>query len=64
MMILRVKKDVIIYHPTILIIEEGSVLRCDHILFGIFDNSSIMREDTHPDIFSEYFEKIELEEDI
>ena len=59
---LKTKKNVVIYHPTTLIVEKGSILRCNHIFFGVFNNKDIMNETTHPDAFAECFEELTSEE--
>lgn len=57
---LKVRKDVIIYHPVILVVEKGSILRCDGITFGVFGSQAIMNERTHKKDFAEYFEILEV----
>ncbi|MHA1285981.1 MAG: hypothetical protein ACTSPB_01135 [Candidatus Thorarchaeota archaeon] len=56
---LKVKKDVQIHHPTILVAEKGSVLRCRCILFGSIGDTMIRNETTDPKQFEEYFEILE-----
>lgn len=56
---LKVKKDVVIYHPSYLIVEKGSVLRCNGIIFGVIGSKAIMNEHTHPKEYTEHFEEIE-----
>ena len=56
---LRIKKDVVIYHPSILVAEKGSILRCDFILFGEFGNRAIMNGSLNKEKFAEYFELLE-----
>ena len=56
---LRVKKDVVIYHPCVLVAEEGSILRCTHITFGVIGDNSIMNETLNPKEFAEHFELLE-----
>lgn len=53
---LKVRKHVIIYHPSTLYAEKGSILRCKHILFGESGNKDIMSESSHPKKFTEFFE--------
>ena len=55
---LRVKKDVVIYHPSPLIAEAGSILRCERILFGVKGNRMIMNEHTHRPEYIIYFEEL------
>jgi len=55
---LRVKKDVVIYHPSPLIAEVGSVIRCDKILFGVIGNNMIMNEFTHRLEYTTHFEEL------
>ena len=56
---IEVKKDVVIYHPHVLIAEKGSVFRTEKgIIFGVIGNDIIMNESSHPKEFAEHFEKI------
>jgi len=56
---LLIKKDVVIYHPSPLVLEEGSILRCKHITFGVIGNNTIMNESHNPTEFAEHFELLE-----
>ena len=56
----RALKDVQIYHPHPLVLEAGSVVKADGVIFGVPGSTVILNDLSDAEIFKEYF--VELHE--
>lgn len=57
----RVKKDVLIYHPSVIILEKDSTIKCENVVFGVIGDIRIMNEKLYPEFFEKYFEELDVE---